>query len=168
MGNAIGSEAMVRVLDVTDELRACVRDEFEPFEGVYRINDFGEYVSEGDWERVWAGRPSWWPKAWMLADNGQFSAEQVGRLSVGEIEVVFGSAALGLGDSLDDYAASWDASREDPDGCTWPAWDALGLDVRVRYVGLELAQCAVAMLDRVAESETDIHDVMPEAWEIAR
>ena len=75
---------------------------------------------------------------------------------------------LGLGDSLDDYAASWDASREDPDGCTWPAWDALGLDVRVRYVGLELAQCAVAMLDRVAESETDIHDVMPEAWEIAR
>ena len=30
----------------------------------------------------------------MLADNGQFSAEQVGRLSVGEIEVVFGSAAF--------------------------------------------------------------------------
>lgn len=69
-------------------------------------------------------------------------------------------------DSLDDYQASWDASREDPNGCTWPAWDALGLDVRARYVGLELAQCAVAMLDRIAESETDIHDVMPEAWEI--
>ena len=33
MSNAIGSEAMSRVLDVTDELRACVRDEFEPFEG---------------------------------------------------------------------------------------------------------------------------------------
>lgn len=25
-------------------------------------------------------------------------------------------------DSLDDYQASWDASREDPNGCTWPAW----------------------------------------------
>ena len=28
----------------------------------------------------------------------------------------------GLRDNLDDYAASWDASREDPDGCTWPEW----------------------------------------------
>lgn len=37
----------------------------------------GEYVSEEDWERVWAVRPSWWPKAWMLADNGQFSDEQI-------------------------------------------------------------------------------------------
>ena len=55
MGNAIGSEAMGRVLDVTDELRACVRDEFEPYEGVYRLNDMGEYVSEEDWLNVWAG-----------------------------------------------------------------------------------------------------------------
>ena len=37
-------------------------------------------------------------------------------------------------DSLDDYQASWDASREDPNGCTWPAWDALGLDVRAGNV----------------------------------
>ena len=86
MSKAIGEATMNRILGVTDELRACVEDCFEPFEGVYRLNDLGEYVSEGDWERVWAGRPSWWPKAWMLADNG--------RLSVGEIEVVFGSAAF--------------------------------------------------------------------------
>ena len=65
-------------------------------------------------------------------------------------------------DSLDDYQASC----EDPNGCTWPAWDTLDLDVRARYVGLEVAQCAVAMLDRIAGSETDIHDVMPDAWEI--
>lgn len=94
MGNAIGSEAMDRVLDVTDELRACVRDEFEPFEGVYRINDFGEYVSEEDWENVWADHPAWWPKAWMLADNGQFTADQVSRLTMEEIEVMFNSAAF--------------------------------------------------------------------------
>ena len=75
---------------------------------------------------------------------------------------------LGLGDSLDGYAASWDASREDPDGCTWPEWAALGLDVRARYVGLEIAQCAVATLDQIASSEADIHDVMPGAWEIGR
>lgn len=73
---------------------------------------------------------------------------------------------LGLGDSLDDYAASWDASREDPDGCTWPEWAALALDAQARYIGLEIAQCAVAMLDRIESSEGDIHDVMPEAWEI--
>lgn len=74
----------------------------------------------------------------------------------------------GLGDNLDDYAASWDASREDPDGCTWPEWAALGADVQARYVGLEVAQCAVAMLDRIASSEADIHDVMPDAWEVGR
>lgn len=71
-------------------------------------------------------------------------------------------------DSLDDYAASWDASREDPDGCTWPEWAALVLDAQARYIGLEVAQRAVAMLDRIASSEADIHDVMPEAWEVAR
>lgn len=69
-------------------------------------------------------------------------------------------------DSLDDYAASWNASREEPNGCTWPEWAALGVDVRARYVGLEIAQCAVAMLDRIAASETGIHDCMPDAWEI--
>lgn len=94
MGNAIGSEAMGRVLDVTDELRACVRDEFEPYEGVYRINDFGEYVAEEDWENVWADCPGWWPKAWLLADNGQFTAEQVSRLSVEQIEALFESPAF--------------------------------------------------------------------------
>ena len=67
-------------------------------------------------------------------------------------------------ESLDDYAASWDASREDPDGCTWPEWAALALDAQARYIGLEIAQCAVAMLDRIESSEGDIHDVMPEAW----
>lgn len=71
-------------------------------------------------------------------------------------------------DSLDDYAASWDASREDPDGCTWPEWAALVLDAQARYIGLEVTQCTVAMLDRIASSEADIHDVMPEAWEVAR
>lgn len=90
MGNAIGSEAMDRILDVTDELRACVRDEFEPYEGVYRLNDMGEYVAEEDWENVWADRPSWWPKAWMLADNGQFTSDEVSRMSVEEIEAAYG------------------------------------------------------------------------------
>lgn len=89
MGNAIGSEAMGRILDVTDELRACVRDEFEPYEGVYRLNDFGEYVSEEDWENVWAAYPGWWRKAWMLADNGQLTANDVAGMTVAEVEAAY-------------------------------------------------------------------------------
>lgn len=71
-------------------------------------------------------------------------------------------------DSLDDYAASWNATREDPDGCTWPEWAALGIDEQARYIGLELAQCAVAMLERIESAEAGIHDCMPDAWEISR
>lgn len=85
---------MNRILDVTVELKARVRSGFEPYQGVYRLNDLGEYVSEEDWQSVWAGRPDWWPKAWMLADNGQFSAEQVGRLSVEQIVALFDSPAF--------------------------------------------------------------------------
>lgn len=94
MSEAIGEATMNRILGVTDELRACVEDCFEPFEGVYRLNDLGEYVSEGDWGRVWAGRPSWWPKAWMLADNGQFTSDEVSRMSVEEIEAAFNDPAF--------------------------------------------------------------------------
>lgn len=71
-------------------------------------------------------------------------------------------------DSLDDYKASWNASRETPDGTVLPEWADLTLDVQARYIGYELAQCAEAMIDRIADSETDIHDVMPEAWEAVK
>ena len=84
--SAVGTGAMGQILAVTDELRACVRERFEPFEGVYRINGMGEYVSEEDWESVWTGYPAWWPEAWLLADNGQFTDNEVSRMSVEEIE----------------------------------------------------------------------------------
>lgn len=92
--NAIGTAVMQQILAVTDELRACVRDEFEPYEGVYRLNDMGEYVSEEDWENVWADRPSWWPHAWMLADNGQYTSDEVSRMSVEEIEAAYADPAF--------------------------------------------------------------------------
>lgn len=88
--SAIGADAMEQILAVTDELRACVCERFEPFEGVYRINDMGEYVSEEDWESVWAGHPAWWTHAWMLADNGQHTSDEVSRMSAEEIEVAYG------------------------------------------------------------------------------
>lgn len=48
----------------------------------------------------------------------------------------------------------------------YEAFPVVGVDVQARYIGLEIAQCAVAMLDRIESSEGDIHDVMPEAREI--
>ena len=84
--SAIGEQSMNRILDVTDELEACVREKFEPYEGVYRLNESGEYVSESDWLDVWEGRPTWWHKAWMLADNGQYTTSAVAAMSVAEIE----------------------------------------------------------------------------------
>lgn len=92
--NAIGAATMDQILDVTGELRACVRDEFAPYEGVYRINDMGEYVAEEDWENVWADRPEWWPHAWLLANNGQYTSDEVSRMSVEEIEAAFNDPAF--------------------------------------------------------------------------
>ena len=57
MSEPIGRDLMDAILAVTDELMSCVREDFEPNEGVYRINDCGGYVSEEDWETVWANHP---------------------------------------------------------------------------------------------------------------
>lgn len=92
--NAIGTAIMDQILAVTDELRACVRDKFEPYEGVYRLNDMGEYVSEEDWLNTWAAYPLWWLHAWMLADNGQYTSAQVSAMSVEEIEAAYGDPAF--------------------------------------------------------------------------
>lgn len=86
MSEPIGHDLMDAVLAVTDELMSCVREDFGPNEGVYRVSDCGGYVSEEDWETVWANHPAWWRDAWLLADNGQLSAEDVSRMSVHEIE----------------------------------------------------------------------------------
>lgn len=69
-------------------------------------------------------------------------------------------------DSLDDYEASWDASRTAPDGRVMPAWADVTPDMRADYIALELAQCVSAMMDRIGNAETGIHDCMPCAWEI--
>ena len=85
-GSPIGTETMDAILDVTDALLDSATNQFEPNSGIYRINDFGEYVSEKDWERIWSTCPRWWRDAWMLADNGQFRADDVAHMSVEEIE----------------------------------------------------------------------------------
>lgn len=92
--NAIGTAIMDQILAVTDELRSCVRDEFAPHEGVYRINDFGEYVAEEDWLNTWAAYPLCWMHAWLLADNGQRTSAQVSAMSVEQIEAAYADPAF--------------------------------------------------------------------------
>ena len=88
-GAAIGRGALDEILSSSCGLERLVADNFEPHEGVYRINDRGDYVSEEDFDRFWSGRPSWHLKAWMLADNGQYSGGEVASMSVREIERAF-------------------------------------------------------------------------------
>lgn len=83
--DGIGENALNEIFDASHELRAYIREEFAPNEGVCRISDDGEYVSEGDWLTVWAAYPSWWQDAWLLADNGKFSFSMVARMTVDEI-----------------------------------------------------------------------------------
>ena len=48
----IGIRTMDAILAVTDELAACVAEDFGSNEGVYRINDRGDYVTAENWESV--------------------------------------------------------------------------------------------------------------------
>ena len=83
--SGIGEKTLNEIFDVSQELRAHVREVFRPCEGVYRISDDGEYVAAEDWLSVWSPFPSWWQEAWLLADNGQYSFSMVARMTVDEI-----------------------------------------------------------------------------------
>lgn len=85
----IGKQQMDVILGVTDKLAELVKDRFESGEGIYRINDFGDYISEADWETVWADYPSWRMRAWLLADNGQYTSDEVSAMSALEVMGLF-------------------------------------------------------------------------------
>lgn len=36
-----------------------IKKSFEPCEGVYRIDDFGDYVPYEDWQKFWSAFPEW-------------------------------------------------------------------------------------------------------------
>lgn len=80
----IGTDTMNAINKAAQELNGCVQEKFEPYEGVYRIND-GDYVSEKNWKKVWNQYPSWWSDAWMLAGNGTYSETDVTDMSIEEI-----------------------------------------------------------------------------------
>ena len=91
-GNApVGRKAIDAILDEGEKLYALAKDAFEPYEGVYRLSDCGEYVSAWEFESLWEKRPGWMRKAWMLAGNGQYSPAAIGALSPQEIEAAYDS-----------------------------------------------------------------------------
>lgn len=58
---------------------------------VYRLNDFGMYVTEETWDRYWKKQPQYHEMAWMLSDNGQYSAEDVAEMSIIQIREAYKS-----------------------------------------------------------------------------
>lgn len=75
----VGRKAIDAILDEGEKLYALAKDAFEPYEGVYRLSDCGEYVSAWEFESFWEKRPGWMRKAWMLAGNGQYSPRRYRR-----------------------------------------------------------------------------------------
>lgn len=80
----IGRVIMDDIASVTDELIAAAGP-IPPDTDCYRVSDCGDYVTVDAWEDVWAGRPAWYPLAWLLADNGQYSSDDVAAMTVDEI-----------------------------------------------------------------------------------
>lgn len=74
-----------------DGLRKFIRERFKPYEGVYRINGIGEYVSEKDWKKFWSALPGWCEQVFMLHDNAhsddycEFTSEVLSGLTPIEI-----------------------------------------------------------------------------------
>lgn len=85
----VGEEFMDTVNDIASNLSDHQQDWDDlPIGGCYRINDFGDYVTEDDWDEVWDGHPLE-EKAWMLADNGRYTSDDVARMTPAEIEAAY-------------------------------------------------------------------------------
>lgn len=71
-------------------------------------------------------------------------------------------------DSIEDYAASWNATRIDDDlSISLPPWEKASVDMRALYVAHELCECVERMVQALENAECGVHDHMPAAWEIA-
>lgn len=68
-----------------------IKKSFEPCEGVYRIDDFGDYVPYEDWRKFWSAFPEWCEWVFFLHDNAHsddywnFTTEVLGGLTPIEI-----------------------------------------------------------------------------------
>ena len=71
---------------VYNELLPLCKLEFDAGEPVHRIDDFGNYVSEYDWQKVWSKHPSLLEKVYVMsweygdAITEKASEEEIDRL----------------------------------------------------------------------------------------
>ncbi len=77
----VGGQFIDKTAEIAEKLFDRKQDWDDlPIGGCYRINDFGDYVTEDDWRDVWDEYPLE-EKAWMLADNGQYTTDEVAHMS---------------------------------------------------------------------------------------
>lgn len=102
-----------------------------PIGGCYRINDFGDYVTEEDWEEVWDGHPLE-EKAWMLADNGRYTSDEVARMSPDEIEAAYdeGDIYIDTYDQHPAYAYYTEKYEEDDYDLDEPIGEGMASDIQ--------------------------------------
>lgn len=102
-----------------------------PIGGCYRINDFGDYVTEEDWEEVWDGHPLE-EKAWMLADNGKYTSDDVAHMSPNEIEAAYdeGDIYIDTYDQHPAYAYYTEKYEEDDYDLDEPIGEGMASDIR--------------------------------------
>lgn len=95
----IGTDTMEAIDKAAEELcDYIIKDNcgLEPYANVYRIDDAGHYVTEENWTKIWSQYPSWWEKAWMLADNGDYDWHDVADMSIEEITEAYECDDLAL------------------------------------------------------------------------
>ena len=102
----IGHARLTRVLAVTDLLRAA-SGPIPPYTDCYRLNDMAEYVTADAWERIWSAYPDWYPKVWMITDNGDYDEDDVAAMTLAEALDAFDDPDLTL-----EYAYFTDSGEE--------------------------------------------------------
>jgi len=55
-------------------------EELEEGEPVYTM--CGDYIREDDWIDYWSQFPDWYEMVYMLSDNGSYSSEEVGAMTI--------------------------------------------------------------------------------------
>lgn len=136
----VGGQFMDKTAEIAEKLFDRKQDWDDlPIGGCYRINDFGDYVTEDDWRDVWDEHPLE-EKAWMLADNGQYTTDEVAHMSPAEIEHAYDAG--GFHPAYVFYTEKYEDNDYDLD-------EPIGATVadRVRHTGEQLAQQSGESLD---------------------
>lgn len=89
--NVIGTELLSKAINAGEGLRNIAHDidEFAKGEGVYRINDDGDYVGAREYEEFWGKFPGWYSIAWIVTDNGQYTFDDVANMTMTELMRVY-------------------------------------------------------------------------------